>query len=413
VAVCIAVRRLGIALCLLLWGGCSVHDPARLEPLPVQSSNDSGSGGLGGTMAGRGGQNAGGLGGLDGAGSGGTGGGGTGGTGGAGGLDDDDASVPEADGGDETRCGDGLVSGTELCDTALEPGEAGACPTVCPPLSACVMRALNGTGCRAECVVLQAQCEDGDGCCPGNCTPSNDDDCSSMCGDGIVQENEGETCEPEPIGDAGDAETCPEDCDDDDACTTDVLSGSVTNCSIECAHAEITALVDGDGCCPDGANMLTDSDCAADCGNNVRERGEDCDSATGCNESCDLGYSDEQRTCLDTHAITNQECALCMCTRCAGEKLACNDDSDEERGELCADLQVCVRASRCFDTSCYCQNVLACIPPDGPCVAEVEAAAETTNVFDIDGRKMNTNYAIGRSYALDSCIAANCASACD
>jgi hypothetical protein len=56
---------------------------------------------------------------------------------------------------------------------------------------------------------------------------------------------------------------------------------------------------------------------------------------------------------------------------------------------------------------------LACIPPDGPCVPEVEAAAETDNVFDIDGRKMDTNYAIGRSYALDSCIMQNCASACD
>jgi hypothetical protein len=391
---------------------CSVHDPARLEPLPIEagSSSDSGKGGSAGNMpAGRGGQNAGGTGGIGGSGSV----GGLGGAGGDAGGMGGDASMQDEDAGEVTRCGDGLVSGTELCDTDIEPGEPGACPAACPPLSACVMRALNGSGCQAECVVLQAQCEDADGCCPGNCTPDNDDDCSSKCGDGVVQENEGETCEPAPSGDAGDDPVCPEDCDDDDACTMDVTDGSAANCNIKCERVEITALANGDGCCPNGASMLTDGDCMPVCGNNVRERGEDCDSATGCNEACDLDYTDDQRHCLDTYAVTNQACALCMCTSCTETKLDCNDDSDEERGELCADLQVCVRQSHCFDTSCYCQNVLACIPPDGPCVPEVEAAAETTNVFDIDGRKMNTNYAIGRSYALDSCIMQNCASACD
>jgi hypothetical protein len=388
----------------LVWSACSVHDPDRLKQLPLDSGGGSGSV-AGNVSGGRGGQGGGGVGGS----------GGMGGSGGSGGVPvggmGGDASV-ETDGGDETRCGDGLVSGMELCDTALGEDEPGACPTQCPPLAECVMRALNGSGCQAECVVLQAQCEDGDDCCPGNCMPSNDDDCSSSCGDGIVQTDERETCEPEPSGDAGGAR-CPEDCDDDDACTMDVLSGSAMNCNVECSHAEITALVVGDGCCPDGANTLIDSDCMPVCGNDVRERGEDCDSESGCNQACDLGYSSEQRSCLDTFAITNDSCALCECTSCTQTKLACFDDSDATREALCVDLQACVRESGCFDATCLCGDNPTCVPRAGPCVSEVQAAAGTTNIFDIDGRKMDTSYAIGRSYAHDNCVVTECASACD
>jgi len=403
VTVCSVLRQCVVGLSLAL-GACSVLDASRLDPLPVQAgSGNAGGGGSGGIVSGGSGGHAGG---------GGEGGmGGTGSLGGAGGSGGD-AAVPD-DAGDGTRCGDGLVTGMEICDTGLDADEPGACPDECPPISACVTRVLNGSGCQAQCVVLQAQCTDGDDCCPGNCMPSNDDDCSASCGDGVVQEDEGETCEPEPSADAGDDALCPEDCDDGNACTMDVLSGSAMNCNVACGRVTITALVDDDGCCPEGANTLTDDDCMPVCGNSVRERGEDCDSASGCNAQCDLGYSNEQRHCLDTYATTNQECAVCECTRCTPTKLACLDDSDEERGELCAELQTCVRASGCFDDSCYCQNIFACVPPDGPCVPEVQAAAETTNVFDVDGRKMDTNYAIGRSYALDNCIVSQCANACD
>lgn len=401
-AVCSALRKCVLVLSVWAFGACSVHDASRLDSLAGGASSNAGSGGnAGSTPAGRGGQGGGGTGGS----------GGIGGLGGASGSDDD-ASVDDPDGGDETRCGDGLVTGTELCDTGISADEPGACPTECPPLSQCVMRALNGTGCRAECVVLQAQCSGGDDCCPGNCMPSNDDDCSSSCGDGIVQVDEGETCDPEPSADAG-AVACPAGCDDEDACTTDVLSGSAMNCNVECAHVAITALASGDGCCPAGANAITDSDCQPVCGNNVRERGEDCDAQAGCNAQCDLSYSSQQRACLDTFAVTNNPCDLCACTDCTPTKLACFDDSDQERGELCVDLQACVRESKCFDGECFCGNAVACFPPSGPCIPEVQAAAETTNAFDIDGRKTDTNYAIGRSLALDVCLMAECASACD
>jgi hypothetical protein len=410
VAVCSALRISVLGLCCLAWSACSVHDASRLDPLPISggAASDAGSGGIAGSMpAGRGGQG--------GAGSGGSGSiSGLGGVGAMGG-DDGDAAVDDADAdaGDATRCGDGLVSGMEICDTGIDADEPGACPTECPPLSECVMRALNGTGCRAECVVLQAQCSDDDDCCPGNCKPSNDNDCSSSCGDGIVQPEERETCEPEPDPDAGTGMACPAGCDDEDACTTDVKSGSPMNCNVECAHVEITALANGDACCPDGANAITDGDCMPVCGNGVRERGEDCDAQTGCNEECDLDYTAQQRECLDTLAVNNDACDLCTCTACTSTKLACFDDNDQARGELCVDLQACVRENGCFDSECFCGDSFGCVLPNGPCIPEIQAAAESINAFDIDGRKMNTNYAIGRSLALDICIMDECASACD
>ena len=318
----------------------------------------------------------------------------------------------EPDGGDATRCGDGLVTGTEVCDTRIASGEFGACPTECPALSDCVTRALSGVGCQAECIVLQAQCADGDGCCPNDCMPSNDNDCSSSCGDGIVQEDERETCEPEPSGEGIDDAQCPEDCDDDDACTTDVLFGSAMNCNVDCMHVGITALVDGDDCCPEGANRTNDADCMPVCGNDVQEPGEDCDSESGCNEQCDLGYTSEQRQCLDTHAVTNRSCDVCMCTNCTQQALACFEDSDQERGEWCTELQACVRTSGCFDTECYCGDSFACFPPNGPCLDEVAAAAETTNMLDIEARQTDTNYATGRSSAIDTCLAVQCVSEC-
>jgi hypothetical protein len=374
-----------------------------LNGLPQSAASQSGNGGSAGSVTGgRGGQS----GGSGGAGS-------TGGSGGAAGAVDSGVDDADTDSGEATFCGDGLVNGMELCDTAIAADEPGACPSECSPLSQCVTRALNGTGCRAECVVLQAQCSDGDDCCPGNCTPSNDDDCSASCGDGVVQEDEMETCEPEPSGDAGDALRCDEDCDDGDACTMDVLSGSAMNCNVACARVEITALIDGDNCCPDGASMLTDADCMPVCGNDVRERGEDCDDNAGCNEVCDLGFSADQRRCLDTFAVTNDRCALCECTSCTAPKLSCFEDSEQDRRALCIDLQACVRESNCFDSECYCGSSASCFPAAGPCIPEVEAAAETTNALELDSRKMNTMYAIGRSYELDVCIMANCASACE
>lgn len=80
----------------------------------------------------------------------------------------------------------------------------------------------------------------------------NDPDCqSSTCGNGVV--DQGETCDP--------PSTCPASCDDGNACTADTLTGSAQNCNAACASTPITACAGGDGCCPAGCLVDTDSDC--------------------------------------------------------------------------------------------------------------------------------------------------------
>lgn len=56
--------------------------------------------------------------------------------------------------------------------------------------------------------------------------------------------------------------------------------------------ASVTDPIDGDGCCPDGANALTDDDCDPVCPNGVVEGVEECDddnleAGDGCDASCE------------------------------------------------------------------------------------------------------------------------------
>ncbi len=114
-----------------------------------------------------------------------------------------------------------------------------------------------------------------------------DSTCHFTCGNGVVDTAVGETCDSAiTTGDGA----CPTACDDGMACTSDVLSGS--GCQAACVHAPITDSIAGDGCCPEGANSLTDDDCSPSCGNGVVEAGETCDTAItagagACPVSCD------------------------------------------------------------------------------------------------------------------------------
>jgi hypothetical protein len=74
------------------------------------------------------------------------------------------------------------------------------------------------------------------------------------CGDGVVDADE--VCNTGIA--AGQPGACPTACDDGDPCTTDTLSGS--SCDATCLHVPVPPK-DGDGCCPAGAGVGTDSDC--------------------------------------------------------------------------------------------------------------------------------------------------------
>ena len=306
-----------------------------------------------------------------------------------------------------TRCGDGDITGAETCDIAIEAGMPGACPTECPPLSPCTPRALNGTGCQSECVLIALSCEGGDDCCPNHCSAADDSDCSAACGDGVIQRDAGETCEPSS------SEPCKQndsECADSDACTADTLTGSADNCNSACLHAAITQPRAGDGCCPPGADANTDSDCQPKCGNGVREAGEACDGSVGCDMSCTLTLQPQQLECLERFGT--DDCGRCSCMNCVESYMACRAGSDATANDRCHDILVCAKVNDCLGTACYCADLAWCALTPGPCKAPIEAAAGTTNPFAISQQSTDTNTTVGRAYAADLCRVKQCASVC-
>ncbi|HTU58049.1 MAG TPA: hypothetical protein VMF89_06440, partial [Polyangiales bacterium] len=108
-------------------------------------------------------------------------------------------------------CGDGMVNGTELCDTAASGG--GACPVDaaqdCPrPSNACVIATIDGAGCNAQCGTMMLGAANGDGCCPPGASNAEDSDCEPVadCGNGIVED--GEECDGTYTGQPCVSEAC-------------------------------------------------------------------------------------------------------------------------------------------------------------------------------------------------------------
>jgi cysteine-rich repeat protein len=209
----------------------------------------------------------------------------------------DDGNTDAGDGCSATcqlECGDGMVGADELCDPGIAAGETGACPTDCDDADACTTDALSGDGCSVECVHGDITAVmDGDGCCPTGADSTTDDDCTATCGNSVVET--GETCDSAIA--AGEAGACPTTCDDGISCTTDAMTGAA--CTAACTNVEITAAMDGDGCCPAGATPATDDDCAG-CGDGTVVAPETCDTgiATG------AGSCPTAATCNDGDACT-------------------------------------------------------------------------------------------------------------
>jgi cysteine-rich repeat protein len=92
-----------------------------------------------------------------------------------------------------TVCGDGAVSGTETCDTAIATG-TGSCPSACDDADMCTVDALFDDGtCSARCTASPVPAGPSDGCCPPGATLRNDPNCPVACGDGVV--SSGEECD--------------------------------------------------------------------------------------------------------------------------------------------------------------------------------------------------------------------------
>lgn len=174
-------------------------------------------------------------------------------------------------------CGDGVVDPLEACDKAISQDSPGACPTkaVCNDGNECTVDVLiSADTCAARCTrQLITLPLTGDRCCPATATQATDPDCPIVCGDGLVEA--GETCDTAiPAGKSG---ACPKTCNDDKACTTDILVGA--GCQVTCDHGALASAGTSDGCCPPNTSALADPDCASACGNGVVEASETCDKA--------------------------------------------------------------------------------------------------------------------------------------
>ncbi len=207
-------------------------------------------------------------------------------------------------------CGNGIVEAGETCDPVA------SCPTSCNDSNACTTDALIGSAanCTAACQnTAVTMCVDGDGCCPPACTSANDDDCTAMCGNGVVEA--GETCDP--------VASCPTSCNDSNACTTDTLTGSAAACTAACQYAAITMCVDGDGCCPAACNSTNDDDCSAICGNGIVEAGETCDPVASCPTACNDSNACTTDTLNGAAATCNAACAYAPVTACVNGDNCC------------------------------------------------------------------------------------------
>jgi hypothetical protein len=215
-------------------------------------------------------------------------------------------------------CGNGVVDVGETCDTAIAPGDPGACPRPtgqngahCDDRTPCTKEALISAGtCSAVCIytpVTEQSLDKRDGCCPAGAWHAIDADCAESCGDGIVQG--GEACDVGiPAGEPG---ACPRTCDTDKACTLSWRAGA--GCSAHCEQAPITALVSGDGCCPSGANRRVDRDCAQKCGNGVVEPGESCDKTADGDDACPKSCPPSPSACLDSKLVGTEDDCTAHC----------------------------------------------------------------------------------------------------
>ena len=252
--------------------------------------------------------------------------------------------------GGEAVCGDGFLSSGELCDSGIAEGK-GACVRSCAA-PACSVATLVGSPstCDSACKVEPVACVNGDGCCSTGCDATTDDDCTNVCGDGVVAPNE--LCD-------GD---CPTACGSPTACSVVRLEGEAARCNAQCINTPIEICQSGDGCCPSVCNANNDGDCGATCGNGTLEPGESCDGA--CPTSCDDGVACTEDAIAGAAETCNVVCSNTEVRVCnSGDgccPAGCSQATDDDCSATCGDGVV--DATETCDGNCptSCDDGAAC-----------------------------------------------------
>jgi cysteine-rich repeat protein len=154
-------------------------------------------------------------------------------------------------------------------------------------------------------------------------------DCNPMCGDG--RKNGKETCDTAIA--AGQLDACPTACPTAEACMKLELVGE--GCNTECKATPITAIGAADGCCPMGADATADSDCPAQCGNNVIEAGETCDPQTSC-PVCSVADKCLTVSTTGSADACNVSCTITAVSACTGGDGCCPEGCSSANDSDCS-----------------------------------------------------------------------------
>ena len=131
-------------------------------------------------------------------------------------------------------------------------------------------------------------------------------------------------------------------------------------------HEPFTSSVGGDGCCAEGANKNTDSDCSAVCGNKIVEPGEACDvggastgrdnlrpgqiyDANSCDAGCDRVY--DYTPCTTDNQCGGGVCSQGHCTFSCDSNAPLKRDDGDSNGYNC--LFDNGRHGLCFGNVCW------------------------------------------------------------
>jgi cysteine-rich repeat protein len=226
-----------------------------------------------------------------------------------------------------------------------------------------------------------------------------------------------------------------EECDDGNTtagdgcsatCTTEVTppapvcGNNTKEGTEECDDGNTTA---GDGCSATCTTEVTPP--APVCGNGTTEGTEGCDDGnTAAGDGCSATCTVEEEPAGICEAPPNA-CAECSCTSCATQIAACEGatgnaaagpGAGQPKAELCAAVVKCGQAAGCRGSVCFCgtATLIECLGGmgNGPCQAEIFAAAETEDPVEVSGRQQDNTFAIGLSNAVSTCSVNSCAAAC-